>query len=1278
MPLIVLSIGALGVRAEEPASAPREVRLRIAWGGAAATNWRGSLQVTQGSIREPVPLGAAPELPGMLSVGPSEVRWNSLRPQLYEAFDVTVVGTDETKLRLELQEGDSTTSSEVQELELAELAATEINVPLGDKGNRLLIQPAPGDALRVDLGREHLVFQPSETWEISVRPNPATRAQESRRIQLEMGPSGGTQVLFRTQETLRPNASGALPSWEGISLEVPATEGVYELRLRMNPIRVTPAFGSDPDEVSRNVQFVVVDTVPKAPKEREAWRNIMTLDPCQPRWWERLPRTGSWTRGGGALAEVSKQEQAKLLRESDQTWMTLAPQSVQVYPLIVARIDQPHLLELEFSDEHEQSLSLSILDGDAAGDPIARPAQAAFQVTPPPERLPREDPPRPYRMLFWARSAHPLLLLRNESDIHMSFFRKLRVWAGPTNLPPLFAQETQVGWRQGLAYFEEPLLPEMFSAVDAVDKDSNRHWTDWRTFHTAANRLAEYLRYTGQAGASMAVLSDGGTLFPDPRLQGSTRFDSGAYFLDGRDPVPKDVLEMLFRVFDREGLKFVPGLKFSGTLPELERLRRQPGEEGVGIELVHRDGRSWRESRGVRRGSGAFYNPLDPRVQAELIEITKRLVDRYGHHPSFGGVRLDLTPECSAIPPDPDWGHDSRTRESYQAWLARSPRGSGSSEQESGSTAMTAEARERDPWLAWRCERLSELYAGMASAIRKIRPEGKLYLGTPRLAQSLPLREALAAKLPAPRDGLRGFHELGLDLKRCATLPGVVVTHPSWVATGDTLQDHATALELAADEELAGGFPEGRPASSVVQHRVVGSREGTRGPLSSTAWERVDRVGSQIPVDHLTGALPEAALRELHPWDAETLFIGGPRPSLGNLDQQRDFHRLLRQLPIERSVAVQSTRGKEAGLRRIVRGDHTYLLVANPTPWPVRWTIPVEGLADNFLPHSATGPGAGNLERLQQGWTWSPRLQGHDLTFVRLPTASLEVLQPDRQWPDGLEDALRDRVSGMVRRVATLHEPSPLAVPDNADFERGGEGDPIESWESSQMEGTVVRRDTSQWHDGAASAQISSEGAITWIRSNTFPAPRTGRISLQVWIRGESSMNAPIRLALEGILDGQPYYRFAQIDPPRETVEADTWRPYVLVVPDLPVTGMRDLRVRVDLLGRGTIWLDGLRMYDASFQREELQELSEIVAVADLQLREHDLEACHQTLGSYWPRMVLAEVADTPVQVAEAPASPGTPPLAKAPPAKARDESTSPRMLDRMRRLLPMPGRVRR
>ncbi len=53
----------------------------------------------------------------------------------------------------------------------------------------------------------------------------------------------------------------------------------------------------------------------------------------------------------------------------------------------------------------------------------------------------------------------------------------------------------------------------------------------------------------------LGVLADGSTIYPSALADPTPRYDTGVFFTSAQDPVRKDVLEMLLRMFDREGMQ---------------------------------------------------------------------------------------------------------------------------------------------------------------------------------------------------------------------------------------------------------------------------------------------------------------------------------------------------------------------------------------------------------------------------------------------------------------------------------------------------------------------------------------------------------------------------------------------------------------------------------------------------------------------------------------------------------------------------------------------------
>ena len=194
------------------------------------------------------------------------------------------------------------------------------------------------------------------------------------------------------------------------------------------------------------------------------------------------------------------------------------------------------------------------------------------------------------------------------------------------------------------AYYDRPLFPENFSASEAYDEWSGRGLDDWITYYEGATRLVEYLQYVGYNGLVMTVLADGSTIYPSQLLQPTPRYDTGAYFVSGQDPCRKDVLELLFRLCDREGLQLIPALQFARRYRRWKKscVTRARPRPPASRPSMRKGAGGWPYTV-VRKGLAPYYNPLHVRVQDEMLSVVCReLCERYQHHPAFSGLALHL------------------------------------------------------------------------------------------------------------------------------------------------------------------------------------------------------------------------------------------------------------------------------------------------------------------------------------------------------------------------------------------------------------------------------------------------------------------------------------------------------------------------------------------------------------------------------------------------------------------------------------------------------------
>jgi hypothetical protein len=278
------------------------------------------------------------------------------------------------------------------------------------------------------------------------------------------------------------------------------------------------------------------------------------------------------------------------------------------------------------------------------------------------------------------------------------------------------------------------------------------------------------------------------------------------------------------------------------------------------------------------------------------------------------------------------------------------------------------------------------------------------------------------------------------------------------------------------------------------------------------------------------------------------------------------------------------------------------------------------------------------------------------------------------EYDDAVRTEIAARLDNLRQRRAVLETPRPLDVLDNPGFELAGGGDAagrdgagVSGWEL--VEAARGRLAIVPGVDGLAGRALafSSANGLSTLRSNPFAPPANGRVSVAVWLRiAEGDPQPPLRLALEGVLDDREYYRFAPVGGLGGGKPlSPTWSQFVLQVDDLPGRGLESLRVRLDLLGPGSVQIDGVRVFDLAFDESQRVQLSRRLATMDERLAAGDAGACLVELEGYWPRFLAEHVSDEAVAaVREAVARQE----GSAPPAPAATPARSGGVLDRVRR----------
>jgi hypothetical protein len=1301
-----------------------DLRVWVAWGGGAARRWSGEIRIDHAQtppllascIREFESVGLSPDEPGSMYIDGDAITLVPGTPRTYDGVRFRVQASHLAEISILLTPDRGTEAVQRIQIPLGKLLTEAHTSVLDERGNRLLVRRDPGDELRVRFERDSLVFGGGEQFEFFVTPHRVTgvEADDALVCSARLSPARGETKLWEETREVRAGRDGAPQEIGPWSLVLPEQEGVYDLLLTLSKRRLPTRFSPIRDLTQRSVQLVVLRSQPPPPTVA-AWQVVAETQPqvdagsaanapatanAMPgnsanRLWKSLPKLPHWKWLPNSDSSVRETPLgnglSRLRKAAGRDLVELLPGGWQAYPLPVSAIGLPHVVEVEYPSNTAQTLGISVVEPNAAGMVAPIGLHSGVDVT----RVTAAAPARGerHRLIFWPHSNTPFLLVANRRDDAPAVLGTLRVLSGPASLP---ARPTADGEDARLIaqYFDRPVLADAFSASDALDAGSGRSLTDWVTFYQAGLRLTEYLKHTGQNGAMICVWHEGGAIYPSTLLQSTPKYDSGVFFATGQDPVRKDVLELLLRLFDREGLTLVPALQFAAPLPELETLlRRQTLPAAAsGIELIAADGQSWKQLFAADRASGPVYNPLSVPVQQAMQRVVLELGQRYGRHPSFGGVAVQLGPQTYAQLPDAPWAQDDTTIRQFAADEPVAAVGLAGRDRQSAAAYLAGEGREL--WLNWRARKLAGFYQSTAAELTRAAPRSKLYLAGAELLTDGQLQAGLKPTLPERLEVRPLLLRVGIDPLSYRDDDRVVLLRPTRWAPLNALQSQAANLQLRGSTEFDQLFgPTARTAGAAAARprgwtgSLLYSEPQT---VSLTSFQTHGPFGAdKTPSWLLTQIAPSAeayrqgVIHSLATLDSQFLFQGGWTPVMGQEEALLEVADAFRQLPAARFETVPSNKATielpPVVVRRLSRGDRTYFYAVNNSPWTASLTLTMaapRGSDFRVLGNRVCSPPV-TQEKTQ---VWTVALRPYDLAAAVVAAADVRIVDWQAEVNRDVASDLRAGIDDLRRRANQLRDPRPLAVLGNPDFELASQGDLLPGWDGSRAAGIGAQVVAGQGRNSKNALHLRSDSPVAWVRSNSFSAPATGRLSLWVWLRiDDPARQPPLQLAIEGRLDGQTYYRPARVGagddrlgppPPPLTTE---WAPYLVRIDDLPTRGLTDLRVAIDLMGPGQVWIDDVQVFDLWFDKNERNELLKKIALANFYLGNGELAQCDLVLRGYWPEFLRRYVPIDEASAAELAEAGRNAPNTATAPAVADESADSPSWLKRM---VPKPPKL--
>lgn len=1273
--LLVLGCGLWAV---QPAVA-ETVRLRIAWGGGSERVWRGAIAVSEGTVFEPELLGIEADEAGSMWLEKNRVVVAQRSPRTYDGVDLLVDAPSNAAILVHLTASLDDAPPAWLKIPLTEVLEKEHHATLDDRGNRLSIRRAPGDDLRVRLERKSMVFAPGEALTGELQPHLLPMEPGSKvRLKIQLVAGRGSSELWSAEHTIVAGDSTTVP----LSVRLPAAEGVYDVVITATPgglIRWPQpgrtGLGLRQPVAERKIQLVVLgpNALPTSPAG-EPLARVVEIDPANPTWWERfaklpqlpkLPRLWKGPLGNGRIQTIRHP-----LGDVAQLAPNASPSEVswEAYTLPIESPGKPHILEVEYPSDLPQTMGISMVEPNAAGAVIPIGLDSGIDLAEEVAAMPEPPQWRRHRLIFWPRTKSPIVLITNRRDDRAAVFGKIRVIAGWDHLPKAFPLEEAALGRILAPYMDRPLLPENFCAGESLGSLSDLSVDDWVTFYESATRLVEYLDYVGYNGLMLSVLADGSTIYPSDLLEPTPRYDTGTFFTSGQDPVRKDVLAMLFRLFDRRGLRLIPALEFACPLPELEATVRAGGPESEGIRWIGPEGKSWSEVYEPVRGMAAYYNVLHPQVQESMLAVIRELIGGYGDRASFAGLSIQLRGYGYAQLPGPQWGMDDATIARFAHDTKIAVPGEGPERFARRSAFLNGEGRAA--WLQWRADELGKFYRRIQDELKTASPEARLYLAGADLFSAVELQRDLMPALPRKLTMAEAAMGVGIDIRQYEGDSGIVLLRPELVAPRRAAADLAADFDMARMPDWRRAFEPLAVPGSLFFHRPQELRLAAFDGASPFRPTYTWLATQTVPSDDQNRRRFVQALASL---DTQAMFDGGWLFSMGQEDALDRFVATYRRLPPVPFEPLDSASGSQpVTIRSATHGGATYVYAVNTAPFAVQLRVQVAATAGCRIEELTGRRPIPPLGRNTQGMYWKMAMEPYDLVAVRFSMPNVRLHQPTVTWPDEIQQNLRRRIAELGERAGALRNPPLLESLQNPGFEQPPVEGKVPGWAISEGAGVKITIDATEKHGGSHALRLFSGGPVASLISEPFQVPTTGRLSMAVWLRvADPAVQPRLRLALEGSAGGRTFYRSAEVGrtgdsgisvPPIQ----NRWAQFVVNIDDLPLEGLSPLQARFDLIGSGEVWVDDIQLTALAFSEKERLELAKLIAPADVNLDKAQVADCIRILEGYWPQYLQQHVPLPQSSISQRAAPPATAP-------RPRRESPEPPkgILGRMRDLLP-------
>lgn len=1284
IPATEFPVSAVGPIAGSQSAVDRlEFELRVVWGGGGSRAFSGTITIDDGSLKVVRNLSLQADSIGAISnVSAAKLSVAAHSPSTFGGADLRITGSPSSRITVRFDHPSSGKPIE-QSFALSEVLQEQWSRPIDEQGSRVAAERQMQDRLRVSAANESSVFQVGTNWRGMVGGyRTGLQAGEYQLSAKLLDLADGDKAIAEEEYSVTVDANGNFRS-PSIEMTLPTAESAYSLAFSLNRKRFLPSFVSSSQSLQRRVDLVTFDYQAQ-PNRIEYWAAVAAIQPLNNQWWspmnwfstlsqsQPLKHLPAFSETPKRLVSHGKQGTRKV---GEVECLTLGPDAWQAYPLTIEHPDRPHRLRVRIPRDRTQQLLVSIRDYHDSGEPSSLNVDTGVVVS---ERQVTttalgEGLWANHEVVFWPRSSQPYLLMMNGAEDSDASFGELQLevaevvpfeanvtsqpLAATTLAASTLGTQAQPSFddsRTVALYLTKPLLADAFGARRSIDPVTRRPLESWLTWHQVATRMTQFMMNAGYNTLVLSAVTDGGSVMPFPRLQTTSRFDSGAFFTDGRSPETKDFVELLSCHFDRCGLKLILAMDVRSQLLELARFEdHQPTRSG--LFQTNLEGKEW--SLPTQESNRCvLYNPLNEHVQAELEQIVREVSQRYAQHDSFRGLAIELSEHSHFAFAGDRWGFDPATLAKYEnATQSKLPA------RDALATAMQGGLRLS--FLNWRARELSAFYVRLANTIRHAKADASLLINPLGMWTHPPTQHEYTDAVAASRSLSDTLLAAGVDLAWLKQQSNISVLRGQMDSPLDKETERAWQSRMNYDPSLqfanAGNFGGSLNLQLPVAVPIPDASK------LATGFENRSASNGYPNVTPLGSFARKAFIERLYYEDSLMLADGAWMPVQQDSDQVVQFRKSLLELP---NVPMRNVRvdGEDTNFRmRTAKvGNNTFLQVINNASWTERVTMDVkiaeipgvyEVLGGRELEIDGAVTAASSSSRVDAGGIrastiWQFDLPPYDMVAIKIsdPQFKLNSLihSSDSSVVEGLKNEI-DAFESQLAKIGDGARAESLGVP-GGDFEVWVDGARPQGWMTSSLPLTTIGPETALPHSGAKCVVIENKNQAkvsAWLQSEQIRIPTSGRVVVSAWVRSPSVSNQSqqMRLSLIGRMrDGRRYQRSHQFmsNPTTVTNAKNTgevavdWgrRPVTMYVTDLPSAELTELYVAFDLVGPGKVWLDDVQAFEAYLEPDERVQIQGQLFVAKEKLRQSNAFAAEQLLNSYLARYVQSVIPPAPKQ----------------------------------------------